>query len=686
MSARDNLCLLTSFHLSLTELIKCNSSVFQPTSLPTDLSPAADILDITPDINVISNISAGPELFVTLGDDAVVNEIIVEDELICNENRGEFLIGLDEWNKVCHIKGDSVIFSKDWTNLFNSKLEGIVICVLSFKYKRINKLNSRKNNNCFFRAKAECKFKNCLKYTFTIKKDTFELKPNNYIVVEYLVSGSLSEEHSDDKIVHSRNLSNTLRLEVATQLTEKSISKYFYNQFELSKNTQFALNSGNFNKIKSASVLRKAKFDLSSLQRYSNDNWSDLINLQQHYQETLVGCHVRGYIQYLGHNSFIIHLYTEEQINFLKSFKKTSIILHLDATGSIVRRIEPSQKKVFYYALTVQHPTYTTSPVPLAEMISSSHTSAEISYFLHKWFLDAKKILCGNFNIGQIEVDFSWALIRSTCNVFLNCNIESYLDTCWNCSGLNSSVKDLNVIVHLCSAHLMHGIGFHINKKFKINKDVRRLFLHVIGFMVRCTELSKINDIFNSLCRVFMSKYLDESVLSNIDKLETYISEDSQISPDISNNLETDITDTNSIIDKDVKTYKEKSPFGRHFVKIARNCQDDIKNTISNTAEKFDSNICYHPDIIEYLLTFYLPILPLWSGIILGPKSISVGNNYSHYSNATVENWMRILRLDILRSKTNLRPGDLIKILYPSIESRISAFNFAFHPRATKVF
>ena len=42
----------------------------------------------------------------------------------------------------------------------------------------------------------------------------------------------------------------------------------------------------------------------------------------------------------------------------------------------------------------------------------------------------------------------------------------------------------------------MHGIVFHINKKFKINEDVRRLFLHVIGFMVRCTELSKINDIF----------------------------------------------------------------------------------------------------------------------------------------------------------------------------------------------
>ena len=31
-------------------------------------------------------------------------------------------------------------------------------------------------------------------------------------------------------------------------------------------------------------------------------------------------------------------------------------------------------------------------------------------------------------NIGQIELDYSWALIHSVCNVFLKCDIESYLD------------------------------------------------------------------------------------------------------------------------------------------------------------------------------------------------------------------------------------------------------------------
>ena len=285
--------------------------------------------------------------------------------------------------------------------------------------KKINKSKSRKNNCFFFRATAECKFKECFKFVFLIKKDPNDCGKDSSISVEYLASGSLSEEHLDNKTVHSRNLLNSKRLKVATELTEKSVSKYFYNQFNSPDNTNLALNFGNFSCIKSSAVLRKAKFDLSSLQRYSNDNWSELISLQQYYRNVLVGSHVRGYIQSLGHSPFIVHMYTEEQKEILKSFKNNSVILHLDATGSIVRKIEASQKKVFYYALTVHHPTYSTSPVPLAEMISSGHTSAEISYFLHKWSLDAKKILGSNLNIGQIEIYFSWALIHSTCNAFL---------------------------------------------------------------------------------------------------------------------------------------------------------------------------------------------------------------------------------------------------------------------------
>ena len=32
--------------------------------------------------------------------------------------------------------------------------------------------------------------------------------------------------------------------------------------------------------------------------------------------------------------------------------------------------------------------------------------------------------------------------------------------------------------------------------------------------------------------------------------------------------------------------------------------------------------------------------------------------NYSLYSNAIAENWMRIIKIDILNSKCEMRPGD----------------------------
>ena len=130
---------------------------------------------------------------------------------------------------------------------------------------------------------------------------------------------------------------------------------------------------------------------------------------------------------------------------------------------------------------------------------------------------------------------------------------------------------------------------------------------------------------------------------------------------------------------------KDKSPFGKHFVQISQQCEFNI--SISKQRNTREANPYYYPDLIGYLLTYYLPVLPLWSGVIFGLHRMSIGgNNYSHYSNAIAENWMRIIKIDILNSKCNLRPGDFIRTIYPSISSRISALKFALLPRAGKIF
>ena len=190
-----------------------------------------------------------------------------------------------------------------------------LVCVLSSQYKS----NSRKQiRSCFFRAKAVSKFKYCFQITFVIKKEPLECKIGDSIIVKYVAYGTLSEQHFDNTTVHSQNLSHTHRLEVAKGVADTSVNAYFYDQFDSVENTNLALNYGNLSKVRSAVVLRKAKFDLSSLQRYSNDNWTELISLQQYYRNSVIGLHVRGYIESLGHNPFIVRMYTEAQIKILK--------------------------------------------------------------------------------------------------------------------------------------------------------------------------------------------------------------------------------------------------------------------------------------------------------------------------------------------------------------------------------
>ena len=78
-----------------------------------------------------------------------------------------------------------------------------------------------------------------------------------------------------------------------------------------------------------------------------------------------------------------------------------------------------------------------------------------------------------------------------------------------------------------------------------------------------------------------------------------------------------------------------------------------------------------------------MPLLPLWSGIVLHTVSSS-GSPMD--SNAYVENWFRIVKHSIFNSEIGIRAADFIRTMYTNIDDRIAAFTFAFTPLAYKVF
>ena len=94
-------------------------------------------------------------------------------------------------------------------------------------------------------------------------------------------------------------------------------------------------------------------------------------------------------------------------------------------------------------------------------------------------------------------------------------------------------------------------------------------------------------------------------------------------------------------------------------------------------------NLAYNPQVIEFLLTYYMPLLPLCSGINLYTVSSS-GSPMD--SNAYFENWFRIVNHSIFNSETGKRAADFIRTMYTNIDDKIAAFTFAFTPLASKVF
>ena len=102
-------------------------------------------------------------------------------------------------------------------------------------------------------------------------------------------------------------------------------------------------------------------------------------------------------------------------------------------------------------------------------MISSDHFKAEISHFLNKWCLSVKVFTTMELKVKKVEIDFSWAMIHSTCLAINKFSIFNYLQYCWEFMANNENIVVITVL-HLCSAHIMHIISYNLNKKFKLER------------------------------------------------------------------------------------------------------------------------------------------------------------------------------------------------------------------------
>ena len=260
------------------------------------------------------------------------------------------------------------------------------------------------------------------------------------------------------------------------------------------------------NSLKSADVIRKIKSEDASKCRFSDEMFQDVLITQKTYDSNIKGTVFNGYIQTISRNPFVIHLHTEEQISIIKKIPSENFTLHLDATGSVIRKLDKTHKSSLYYALTIKHPFSKVSPIPLAEMISSDQTNVEITNFLLKWRYNVKKVLKKDITPTHIEVDFSWPMLHSTCNAFNSQSLEIYLTNCWErLHHSDSEVNSINSIIHICSA--MHRFSYKLEKKslLKPTKRTKRIIMYIMARLTSSTTLEDISQ-FSLLCACLVSQ------------------------------------------------------------------------------------------------------------------------------------------------------------------------------------
>ena len=254
------------------------------------------------------------------------------------------------------------------------------------------------------------------------------------------------------------------------------------------------------------------------MERFSNDDAVDIVETQKHFRSVLPD----DQIQYLVQDPFLIHLFTKKQIEIFKLFKHNNIVLNIDATGSLIKKPPTCDKPIYYYALTLQHPVYCTSPVPVAEMISSDHGTG-ITHFLNKWVLTCKAVLHKDLKIGHIEMDHSWAIMHSTWLTFNRLSISLYLTQCWEIVNNKTTIKsDIPTVLHLCLPHIMHRISYRLDKINKLDK-VKRIVLHSFGTMVKSNNIEEISLVFESLCILLNTELMLHEVIKSLVDLEKFV-------------------------------------------------------------------------------------------------------------------------------------------------------------------
>ena len=389
-----------------------------------------------------------------------------------------------------------------WTRVFTSKFkEERPSCSLRFFTTISQKTTVEKKGVDFFVGKAKCAMTGCLSYKFVIRKCPKKDKP---VKVRVRV---IEDPHviRHEKETKGRPISGNVRQIVGQKVRSDGVGNVFYKALE--NISQQAYLSGNRDDVGTKNALKQISSEVNRAERLHQDILLEIFIARDIYIEDdlHVGSKViKGYIQNVSVFPFTCHLYTERQLQILlHSIAAGTSDLYFDATGYVIGKIPfPADKSVFYYSLVLNSQEKGLPSIPVAEMISNSHTMADIANFLHRVQRSLRALKPSVRYPRKIEVDFSWALIHGVLLGFNQETLLAYICKKWR--ELQKKEVTEKCLVHICAAHMIHSYSRKL-EQLTNDKELRQLHLYIFATMQNSSSIEEITDVFKNLCVISLS-------------------------------------------------------------------------------------------------------------------------------------------------------------------------------------
>ncbi len=207
-------------------------------------------------------------------------------------------------------------------------------------------------------------------------------------------------------------------------------------------------------------------------------------------------------------------------------------------------------------------------------------------------------------------------------------------------------------VLHLCSAHIIKEVQGAIGRRIT-DKGLKEFATHCEAQLINTTSLKRAVDIFKCMGHVFYTKANTQCVNGCLQQLHDHI-RGIKITEDTLHEKQA----VDDYIPPEAKTILARSPFTKEFASVL-----DPVMSIEDPEEKTEmgNNKYYCPGILDILMKDYMPIFPLWSGIMLGDlkryndrESIRNGDDLqkTHDTNCHAENMFCIVKDKILQKET----------------------------------